>query len=250
MAYDQTRYRRTLSRFRRGTFLGPAVSSANAADLHLRFRCRVTRAVEYAWIGNDAGPRDNTIFRLDYLQFFLRMLESRAPYHHAASELRKKNVFPLEILPVSVVASALFHTALSASVLIGALVVTQRLTPFFLYWPLLVLPVCIFTLGITWAISALTVSIKDHRSRSEPDYYVAAISQSNFYPMSSLPAQIQPCITLNPLAFIIEESRAVVLGGRPPNWQSLLVYYAISVAAAVLGLWIFRRLRGGFADVI
>lgn len=206
--------------------------------------------MEYARIGNDAGPRDNTISGLIIFNFFSECLNHAPHIITQHPNYVKKAVFPLEILPVSVVASALFHTALSASGLIGAPAVTQRLTPFFLYWPLLVLPVCIFTLGITWAISALTVFIKDIAHAVSLITTLLLFLSPIFYPMSSLPAQIQPWITLNPLAFIIEESRAVVLGGRPPNWQSLLVYYAISVAAAVLGLWIFRRLRGGFADVI
>ena len=55
---------------------------------------------------------------------------------------------------------------------------------------------------------------------------------------------------LNPLAYIIEESRNTLIFGRVPDFASWAIYMVIGSAIAWLGFAWFQRTRGGFADVI
>ena len=55
---------------------------------------------------------------------------------------------------------------------------------------------------------------------------------------------------LNPLTFIIEQTRTVILYGQSPNWIGLAVYYAIALLIAWVGLIWFEKTRKGFADVL
>jgi lipopolysaccharide transport system permease protein len=55
---------------------------------------------------------------------------------------------------------------------------------------------------------------------------------------------------LNPLTFIIEQARNVLIFGRTPNWEGWGIALTASVIIAWVGLWWFQRTRKGFADVL
>ena len=71
-----------------------------------------------------------------------------------------------------------------------------------------------------------------------------------FYPVSALPPRYQTLLHLNPLTFVIEEARAVLILGRMPAWTGWTVYFAASLAIAWIGFWWFQKTRKGFADVL
>ena len=70
------------------------------------------------------------------------------------------------------------------------------------------------------------------------------------YPKTALPAEFQSLLYLNPLTYIIEQFRAVVLWGETPNWSGLSLYGIASVAIAWVSLAWFQKTRKGFADVL
>jgi lipopolysaccharide transport system permease protein len=55
---------------------------------------------------------------------------------------------------------------------------------------------------------------------------------------------------VNPLTFIIEQARDVLIWGRLPNWQGMAAYAAISLLVAAAGFAWFQKTRKGFADVL
>ena len=55
---------------------------------------------------------------------------------------------------------------------------------------------------------------------------------------------------LNPLNFVIESVRQVLLLGLWPDWWGLLLYAVGSCAAALVGAGFFHLTRKGFADVL
>jgi lipopolysaccharide transport system permease protein len=71
-----------------------------------------------------------------------------------------------------------------------------------------------------------------------------------FYPISVLPETYQYLLLLNPLTFIIEESRKVLIWGQLPDWAGLGIYSTLAMLFAWTGFWWFQRTRKGFADVV
>jgi lipopolysaccharide transport system permease protein len=55
---------------------------------------------------------------------------------------------------------------------------------------------------------------------------------------------------LNPLTFVVEQTRALVLFGDLPDWSGLAIYAGISSLVLWGGLSWFQRSRNGFADVM
>ena len=163
----------------------------------------------------------------------------------------KKVVFPLEILPVVQLLSATFHALVSVVVLIAAQLVFQGSLPITaLLLPVVLLPFLLLTLGLAWWLASLGVFVRDVGQTISLVTSVMLFMSPVFFPVQSLPPALQPWMHLNPLTFVIEQVREVVVWGRLPDWQGLAVYSLASIATAWLGFAWFQKTRKGFADVL
>ncbi len=163
----------------------------------------------------------------------------------------KKVVFPLEILPWVGMGSALFHAAMSVVVLFLFLLVLHFALPWTaVFLPLVLLPLVVFTMGVTWFLAAFGVYVRDVSQIVGILTTVLLFLSPIFYPASALPEGLRPYIFLNPLSFIIEQVRAVVIWGAWPDWSGLALYLALSALVAWLGFLWFQKTRRGFADVL
>jgi len=163
----------------------------------------------------------------------------------------KKVVFPLEILPVISMGAALFHGFVSLGVLLGAFLLLNG----FLHWtvllvPLVLLPLIFVTLGFAWLLASLGVYLRDVGQTIGIITTVMLFLAPVFYPMSALPEKYHVFILVNPLTFIIEQARQVLVFGQTPNWSGLAVYTAVSLIMVWVGYWWFQKTRKGFADVL
>lgn len=179
-------------------------------------------------------------------------LASRAP--HLVLEqpnLVKKVIFPLEVLPWVAVLSASFHWLLNAVVLgLVTWVVHGSLPWSALALPLVVLAFLPFMLGLCWFLSALGVYVRDVGQMMQMVVSMGMFLSPVFYASRSLPEALQNWMWLNPLSFVIETSRMVLLQGLWPDWWGLLIYGMGGCFAAVLGAGFFQLTRKGFADVL
>ena len=163
----------------------------------------------------------------------------------------KRVVFPLEILPIVTMGAALFHGLISLSVLLGAFALLNG----FLHWtalliPLVLLPLIIMTLGFAWLLASFGVFLRDVGQTIGIITTVMLFLAPVFYPMSVLPEKYQTFLLANPLTFIIEQARGVLIFGQIPNWNGLATYAVLSLIVAWLGYWWFQKTRKGFADVL
>jgi lipopolysaccharide transport system permease protein len=163
----------------------------------------------------------------------------------------KKVVFPLEILPAVSLGTALFHSAASLAVLIGAAtVLTGPPSWTAALIPLVLLPLTIFSLGLAWLLAALGVFLRDVGHAVGIVTSVMLFLSPVFFPVSALPEAYRPLLLANPLTFIIEQARAVLIFGALPDWAGLGLYSLAALAIAWLGYAGFQKTRKGFADVL
>lgn len=165
--------------------------------------------------------------------------------------LVKKVVFPLALLPWAPVINALFHVSMSM-ILLLVVALAWGVVPQ-LQW--LLLPVVLLPLGILlWGVSLLLASLGVFM-RDLPQVVTLFIGLLQFltpvfYPVSALPPFVQKMFGWNPLTVFIEQVRGVVFNGNLPTLQLWAQSLLISLLLACLGYALFRRVRGGFADVL
>lgn len=163
----------------------------------------------------------------------------------------KKVIFPLEILPVVAMGSALFHSAASLAILLAAFLLSNQTIPVTVLWlPLVLLPLIIGTLGVSWMLASLGVYLRDIGQTMGVFSTVLLFLSPVFFPITALPEAFQPWMLANPLTFVIEQTREVVIWSRSPDLVGLGVYATVALTTAYFGYWWFQKTRKGFADVI
>jgi len=163
----------------------------------------------------------------------------------------KKVIFPLEILPVIALGSALFHTIISVLVLLAAIILLGTGVSWaIILLPLILFPLLLATLGMAWFLAALGVYVRDVAQITSMITTILLFLSPVFYPLSSLPEKYQDWMQLSPLTFIIEESRGVLIFGQSLNFVGWLIYLGVSGLIAWLGFAWFQKTRKGFADVL
>jgi lipopolysaccharide transport system permease protein len=163
----------------------------------------------------------------------------------------KRVVFPLHILPVVSTIAAVFHALVSLVVMLLAFALFSG-PPHWtvLLEPLLLLPLLLLTLGLAWMLASLGVFLRDVGQAIGLVTTVLMFLAPVFYPVSALPAQFQPWMLANPLTFIIEQSREVLIWGHLPKWSGLAQYTLVALGVAWAGYAWFQKTRKGFADVL
>ena len=163
----------------------------------------------------------------------------------------KKIVFPLEILPWVALGSALFHAAISFAVLLLAQLFLQQQLPWtVILLPLVLLPLVLGTLGMAWFLSALGVYIRDIAQLTGLLTTALLFVSAVFFPVSALPPSYQFWVRLNPLAYVIEQGREVLVFGRSPDMAGLALTTLAGGLLAWAGFGWFQKTRRGFADVL
>jgi lipopolysaccharide transport system permease protein len=163
----------------------------------------------------------------------------------------KKVVFPLEILPWISFGSALFHTAISYLVWQVFYCVIFGWPPVtFLLFPVVLLPLAFFIMGLSWALAALAVYIRDVTQLVGVATAVLMFLSPIFYPATALPVAYRGFLILNPVAQPIEYARGVLLWAQVPSLVPFCIMTLVSAIFAWLGFVIFQKLRPGFSDVL
>jgi lipopolysaccharide transport system permease protein len=106
------------------------------------------------------------------------------------------------------------------------------------------------TLGISWMLAAIGVFLRDVSQTIGLFTTVLMFLSPVFYPVTAVPERFRPFIMANPLTFIMEQAREVVIWGRLPNWIGLGVYTLLATMLAWAGYYLFQKMRKGFADVL
>ncbi len=165
----------------------------------------------------------------------------------------KKVVFPLEILPVTAVLSAMVHGGISISILfVGQVTIGSGLHATQLLFPVVLVPLLLLCLTTGWFLAALGVYVRDVTLLVGVLAQVLFFATPVIYPMAAVPkeAALRLLLTMNPLVAILESARNTMLDGEAPDWGALLVWTVVLLVTALLSFVAFAKVRRGFADVL
>lgn len=163
----------------------------------------------------------------------------------------KKVVFPLGIIPAVTTLVALFNflTILLVFLLVQ-LVIGEGWSLHYLLLPAVLLPMLLMGLALSYLLSFLGVYFKDINQIVPSLSTVLLFMSSAIVPVSTLPSEHQRWFALNPITFYIDQSRMVLLWEQPLDWQGLAARTTIGFGCLIVAVYLFRRARKGFADVI
>lgn len=243
-----------LTRYR-GSVLGIAWSLVTPVLMLLVYTFVFSVVFQARWGGLEGGGRAGfavVLFAGMAVFMLFSDVMARAPtVIMANANYVKRVVFPLEVLPVVHMGSALFHFAFSMLAwFVAAWIVLGRVPLTALLLPLAIGPVIIGTLGLAWVVASLGVFLRDLAQTIGLLVTAAMFLTPIFYPLEAIPVEYRGWIRLNPLTTSVEHARSLLIEGEVPPALELLVAWGVAVVLAMLGFAWFQKTRKGFADVV
>ncbi len=160
-------------------------------------------------------------------------------------------IFPIEILPVVSLATALFQGMLSFILLLGAFLIFDGLPPLAVTsLPLVLLPLLLLTLGFSWFLASLGVFVRDVAPVVGVLLRVLLFLCPIFYPLEAVKGLFRQIIMLNPIAAAVWMSRGALFEGHWPNPWHLGIYWCASILICWAGYAWFMKTRKAFGDVL
>lgn len=260
VAWHQHRYllwtsvRREIQQRYRGSLLGLLWSFVTPLLLLAVYTFVFSEVFQARWGGEQESKMDFALLLfagLMVFQFFSEVIQRAPNLIISQPNYVKKVIFPLEILPIVVLISALYHWVMSLVIWLAAYAVffgwpswTSLLLP--LVW----LPFMLLLLGLSWFLAALGVYVRDVGQLIGVLITLLLFLSPIFYPVSALPEMLQPWMHWNPLTLMIEQTRQLLFYGALPDLSALLRYSLVATGVAWLGWGFFQATRRGFADVL
>ena len=156
--------------------------------------------------------------------------------------LISKVFVPKSVFAVSAVGTALINLLLALLVyFMIAVALGSRIEPAVLLLPLPIALLGLFSLGVGLAVSAAAVYFPDVLPTYEILLMAWMYLTPVIYPVELLPESVQNLLRINPLFHLIQPFRAILVEGRPPSVESLLVSSAFALSSLLVGWWLFTR---------
>lgn len=179
--------------------------------------------------------------------FFAQTLSYAVESIVSNGDLIKKVAVPKLVFPMAALVSNLINLFLSLIPL--ALLVPILRHPFYWTWiylPVPMLALAIFTLGATFFFAAANVYYRDVAHILQVVlsawFYVTPI----IYPLDLLPAKYQWLFKLNPIIYVINGFRLSVYYGQLPHLQSIAASFVCGFISLIIGFGIFRKHQNNF----
>jgi ABC-type polysaccharide/polyol phosphate export permease len=112
------------------------------------------------------------------------------------------------------------------------------------------LTIGLFAMGISWALSALNVFLRDIGQIIGVFVNIWFFITPIIYPLHIIPENLQELYRLNPMLHMIEAYRLALVGRANLTIESLPYIVIPVLVAFILGGSIFKKLKPAFTDVL
>jgi len=187
---------------------------------------------------------------LPWLLFQETLLRSATSVVENAS-LVTKTVFPAEVLPVSVFLSSLANHLMALLLVLGAIGIWERqFSPWVFVLPVYMFLIGLLGVGFGWIAAALQVYVRDTAQVLSVILTLWFWTTPILLPESKFPPWAHLIVRLNPLAYLVRAYRDRLLSWRLPGMEDFVILAVCSLGVFIMGGFLFRHLKRGFADVL
>lgn len=163
----------------------------------------------------------------------------------------KKIRFPLPLLPIVIVFSALTVMLINCTILMVAIrLFAIDLSGKALLLPMVFVPLLFLAVGLALFLAALGVFFRDLTQLAPLLAQLLMFLAPVCYPAEAVPPSFQTVLHWNPLTWFVDTFRALLLDGSVPPVESWMAQIAGWMLFAAAGLWFFRRTQRMFADLL
>ncbi|BDO00322.1 MULTISPECIES: ABC transporter permease [Enterobacterales] len=163
----------------------------------------------------------------------------------------KKVVFPLGCLPFSIFLSAAFNFLINFAILLVAqFIVFESIPITIIYFPLFLIPLFVVGFSLITLFSTIGVYFRDIAQAVPIIITFLMFLSPIFYPLSAIPKSFQEVMLYNPLAFLIDNARGILIFGKNMSLQGYAILYFASFLFLIVSMKVFQKAKKEFADVL
>ena len=169
------------------------------------------------------------------------------------AHLVKKTVFPVEVLAVVQIVSALLpHLAFMAIIAIVLVINDVPFEGFRLLVLYFMFCTTVLLLGVGWLLSALEVFYRDISQALTMVMNLWFWLTPIVWDPALMPKEYHWVFAWNPMHYVVDGYRGMLIYSQPrwPDTSETIYFWCIALVFLVLGATVFRRLKPEFADVI
>jgi len=212
--------------------------------------------------GIDTGKVPPFLFNLAGItiwNYFTSCLNDTSDTFKKNASIFGKVYFPRVIMPLSVVISNLLKFGIQFLIFIAFYIYFYyqgapiSLNPTVLFFPLLVVLMGVLALGLGMIISSLVTKYRDFTYLISFGVQLLMYVSAVMYPMALIVSKIPKygwLIKYNPLAYVIETSRYMLLNIGNISISGLLYTTVITIVFFFFGLLIFNKTEKSFIDTV
>jgi lipopolysaccharide transport system permease protein len=163
----------------------------------------------------------------------------------------KKMQFPIITLPVIVMGTCLLNNALLFISMVFIFVLLGHHFDLVVLWLLpLTLLLAFFSVGLGLILGVLNVFIRDIGQAIPIILQMLFWFTPIIYPISIIPEGYRHWLYLNPMYYFTNSHQEVIVFGRAPQIESILIIGLLSGLLLLLSLFIYRRASAELVDVL
>ena len=163
----------------------------------------------------------------------------------------KKVVFPIEALSIATAASAIFQAVTGVIMLVVInWLIRGEISGTLIVLPILWIGFISNVVSLSWVISTIGVFIKDTGQVVTSWITIMMFLTPVFYPTSSLPGKITWLAKINPMGYVIESSRLIIMNNGMPEISVMIMYLVTSLIICEISLRMVQRYRRYFGDYV
>lgn len=163
------------------------------------------------------------------------------------ASLINKVYIPKYIFPMSKVIFALCNLLFSmVAVMIVMLFTKVQITSAFIMFPIGLVYLGMFSLGVGLVLAAYGVFFRDITHLYGVLILAWTYLTPIFYPISILPENVLPIVQANPMSHFINYFRQVVMYGQIPSFEANIVCFTYGVVVLMLGVIVFYKKQDKF----
>ena len=204
--------------------------------------------------GTHELPLDYTVYILSGLVPWLTFQQAMAKGCYALvanANIVKQIIFPLEVMPLATTFASVTILGIGlAFIAIYTLISTGSLAATWLLLPVLLLLHVVAMTGVAFALSAVSVFVKDVKD------FVQLFAVANIFLMPVIyipewtPAAFRPVILMNPFSHLIWCYQDLVYFGRIEHPVAWVVVFVLSLLSFAFGYRVLRKLKPYFGNVL
>ena len=161
--------------------------------------------------------------------------------------LIKNTLFPIELIPVKTILVSQSTQVVGTGMLMIALIFFGKLSPFTLMLPVIWACQILFSMGLIWILSSLTVYLRDIQNIIGVVILLLMMVSPIAYTAEMVPANLRSVLYINPLYYMIISYQDTLMLGKFPS-STFGVLLGMAIGFFWVGYWFFMRMKSVFAD--